>query len=226
MQDNLSNLSTIEQKELLVGLLSQRPKRIFPLSLAQQRLWFLDRLYPENPAYNIPIGLHLRGNLNRSALESSVKALIQRHETVRTNFETDAGRPVQVVSADSTIEISFVDLAGIPSSDRQLEVHRLGIEEARLPFSLATGPLLRLKLIRLAAEEHLLLCVMHHIVCDGWSWEIFVRELAALYVQYSGGPYASLADLPIQYGDYAKWQLEWISCDLFADQTQYWKQKL
>jgi thioesterase domain-containing protein/acyl carrier protein len=226
MQDNLSNLSTIEQKELLVGLLSQRPKRIFPLSLAQQRLWFLDRLYPENPAYNVPIGLHLRGNLSRSALESSVEALIQRHETLRTNFETNAGRPVQVVSADSTIEISFVDLAGIPSSDRQLEVHRLGIEEARLPFNLVTGPLLRLKLIRLGAEEHLLLCVMHHIVCDGWSLEIFVRELAALYVQYSGGPDASLADLPIQYGDYAKWQLDWIACNLFADQAQYWKQKL
>ncbi len=224
--DNLSNLSSIEQKELLVGLLSQRPKRAFPLSLAQQRLWFLDRLYPGNPAYNVPFGLRLRGNLNRSALELSVRGLIQRHDTLRTSFETDSGRPIQVVEADSAIEISFVDLAGISSGDRQLEVHRIGMEEARFSFDLATGPLLRLKLIRLAAAEHLLLCVMHHIVCDGWSLEIFGRELAALYVQCSGGPCASLADLPIQYGDYARWQEEWIACDHLADQAQYWKQQL
>jgi thioesterase domain-containing protein/acyl carrier protein len=224
--DNLSNLSAVEQKELLVGLLSQRSKRVFPLSLAQQRLWFLDRLHPGNPAYNVPFGLRLRGNLNRSALESSIRALIQRHETLRTHFEIDAGRPVQVVVADSAIEIRCVDLASTPNNDRQLEVQRIGREEARLSFNLAAGPLLRLKLIRLAAEEHLLLCVMHHIVCDGWSLEIFGRELAALYAQYSGGPCASLADPPIQYGDYAKWQLEWIACDLLADQAQYWKRKL
>src|SRR4030088_1711749 len=152
MPDNLSNLSAAEQKELLVGLLSQRPKRVFPLSLAQQRLWFLDRLHPGNPAYNVLFGLRLRGNLNRSALESSVRGLIQRHETLRTSFETDAGRPVQVVVAQSAIEIYCVDLAGIPNNDRQLEVHRIGMEEARLSFNLATGPLLRLKLIRLGAE--------------------------------------------------------------------------
>src|ERR1700730_4792123 len=99
--DNLSNLSAVEQKELLVGLLSQRSKRVFPLSLAQQRLWFLDRLHPGNPAYNVPFGLRLRGNLNRSALESSIRALIQRHETLRTHFEIDEGGPVQVVVAAS-----------------------------------------------------------------------------------------------------------------------------
>src|ERR1700733_4221090 len=224
--DHLTNLSAAEQKELLVGLLSQRPKRVFPLSLAQQRLWFLDRLHPGNPVYNVPFGLRLRGNLKRSALESSIRALIERHETLRTHFEIDAGRPVQVVAADCAIEIRYADLAGIPNNDRQLEVQRIGREEARLSFDLAAGPLLRLKLIRLAAEEHLLLCVMHHIVCDGWSLEIFGRELATLYAQYSGGPHASLPDLPIQYGDYAKWQLEWIACDLLADQAQYWKRKL
>jgi thioesterase domain-containing protein/acyl carrier protein len=224
--DNISNLSAAEQKELLVGLLSQMPERVFPLSLAQQRLWFLDRLHPGNPAYNVPFGLRLRGNLNRSALESSIRALIQRHEILRTHFEIDSGRPVQVVAADSAIEIHCVDLASTLDNDRQLEVQRIAREEARLSFNLATGPLVRVKLIRLAAEEHLVLCVMHHIVCDGWSLEIFGRELAALYAQYSGAPCASLADLPIQYGDYAKWQLEWIACDLLADQAQYWKRKL
>jgi thioesterase domain-containing protein/acyl carrier protein len=224
--DNLSSLSAAEQRELLVGLLGQRQERVFPLSLAQQRLWFLDRLHPGNPVYNVPFGLRLRGNLNRSALESSIRALIQRHETLRTHFEIAAGRPAQVVVEECVIEIRYADLAGIPNNERQLEVQQIGRDEARLSFNLAAGPLLRLKLVRLAAEEHLLLCVMHHIVCDGWSLEIFGRELAALYAQYSGGPCASLADLPIQYGDYAKWQLEWIASNLLADQAQYWKRKL
>jgi thioesterase domain-containing protein/acyl carrier protein len=224
--DNLSNLSATAQKELLVGLLSQKPDRVFPLSLAQQRLWFLDRLHPGNPAYNVPFGLHLQGNLNTDALELSVREMIQRHEILRTTFETDAIHPRQVVAADSMIEIPLLDLTAMPASERQAEVYRVGMEEARLPFNLATGPLLRLRLIRLAAEECLLLCIMHHIVCDGWSVEIFVRELAALYDQHSGGPSASLSDLQIQYGDYAKWQREWITGDLLADQSQYWKQKL
>jgi acyl carrier protein len=226
MANNLADLSDVQQKQLLVGLLSQRSTRVFPLSLAQQRLWFLDQLYPGNPAYNVPLGLRLRGNLNRHALELSVSELIQRHEILRTRFESDAGRPIQVVSADSAITLAFVDLIGSPGNDRQWQLHKIGIEEARRSFNLATGPLLRLKLIRLAAEEHILLCVMHHIVCDGWSLEIFVRELAALYAQHCAGPYASLDDLPIQYGDYARWQQESIARGLLSDQAQYWKQNL
>jgi thioesterase domain-containing protein len=227
LPDNPSNLSAVEQKELLFGLLSlKQPKRVFPLSLAQQRLWFLDQLHPRNPAYNVPLGLRLRGNLIPGALELSVRRLIQRHEILRTSFEIEAGHPVQVVAADSAIEISFLDLTGISGRDRDGEAHRIGLEDAQLPFNLATGPLLRFKLIRLAADEHILVCVMHHIVCDGWSLEIFIRELAALYDQYSGGRRASLADLPIQYGDYAEWQRESIAGDVLADQARYWKQKL
>ena len=226
MTDNLSKLSALEQKELLVDLLSQRPKRVFPLSLAQQRLWFLDRLHPGNPVYNVPFGLRLRGNLNRRALELGVRGLIQRHEILRTNFETDADRPVQVAVADFAIEIPFIDLVAISSSDRQLEVHRIGMQEARFPFNLAVGPLLRFKLIRVSTDEHLFLCVMHHIVCDGWSLEILARELAAFYAEYSGGPSAALSDLPLQYGDYAQWQHEWIAGDILAGQAQYWKRKL
>jgi len=225
LPDNPFNLSAVRQKELLVDLLSRKPKRIFPLSLAQQRLWFLDQLYPGNPAYNVPFGLRLRGNLNPDALELSVRELIQRHEILRTIFETDAGHPVQVV-ADSVIEIPRLDLTGIANGDRQSEAYRIGMAEARVSFNLATGPLLRVKLLRLAADEHLLLCVMHHIVCDSWSLDIFVRELAALYDQHSGEPHASLADLPIQYGDYTRWQREWIAGDRLAAQTMYWKQKL
>jgi thioesterase domain-containing protein len=226
VRDNLSNLSAFEQKELLVGLLSQKPERVFPLSLAQQRLWFLDRLYPGNSAYNVPFGLRLQGNLNPAALESSVRELIQRHEILRTTFDTRDGQPVQIVAAESLIEIPLLDLTPMPVDERRSEAYRIGINEARLPFDLANGPLVRFKLICLAADEHLLLCVMHHIVCDGWSLEIFVRELAVLYAQHAGEPRASLADLQIQYGDYAEWQREWIAGDLLADQARYWKQKL
>jgi thioesterase domain-containing protein/acyl carrier protein len=226
MPDNPSNLSVLEQKELLVSLLGQSPNRVFPVSLAQQRLWFLDRLYPGDPAYNVAFGLRLEGSLNPGALELSVRELIQRHEILRTRFETEAGYPVQVVGTDSVVEIPLLDLTGIPSADRESEARRIGMTEARVRFNLATGPLLRLKLIRLAAAEHLLLCVMHHIVCDRWSLDIFVRELATLYGQYSGGQRASLPDLLIQYGDYARWQQEWIAGDLLAAQARYWKQKL
>jgi thioesterase domain-containing protein/acyl carrier protein len=223
---NCSNLSTSEQKALLVSLLSEKPLRMFPLSLAQQRLWFLDQLYPGNSAYNVPFGYRLQGELDRDALELSIVDLIQRHEILRTTFAPNAGYPLQIVTVDPIIDIPFLDLIGMSANERQSVVYRVGMEEARLPFNLETGPLLRLKLIRLDQEEHLLLCVMHHIICDGWSLEIFVRELGALYEQHTGGPKAFLPDLPVQYGDYAKWQREWIAGDILADQAQYWKQKL
>jgi thioesterase domain-containing protein/acyl carrier protein len=219
-----SNLSTLEQKELLLSLLNER--RRFPLSLAQQRIWLLNQIHPGNPAYNVTFGLRLHGDLDREALTSAARELMQRHEILRTRFETNAGYPLQIVTADSAIEIPVIDLTGVSVTDRPWEAHRIGIEEAQFPFDLATCPLLRMKLIRLDTDEHLLLCVMHHIVCDGWSLEIFVRELAALYHQHSGGPSASLADLPIQYGDYAQWQRKWVVGDLLADQTRYWKQAL
>ena len=225
MIEGTSNLLAVDQKQLLVSLLSGGPKRVFPLSLAQQRLWFLDQLVPGNPAYNVPFGLHLHGNLKLNALELSFWELIRRHEILCARFETDAGRPVQIVE-DSVIEMPVIDLTGKGRARRQEEAYKIAVEEARTPFNLSTGPLLRLKLIRLSEDEHLLVCVVHHIVCDGWSLEILVRDLAALYDQHSGGPVASLAYLPIQYGDYATWQREWVAGDLLVSQAQYWKQKL
>src|SRR5271156_7048552 len=131
--DNPSDLSVVEQKELLVGLLSQVPNRVFPLSLAQRRLWFLDQLRPGNPACNVPFGLRLRGYLIPGALELSVRRLIQRHEILRTRFETESGHPVQAVAAESVIKIPFIDLVGMLTSDRHSEAHTIGMEEARLP---------------------------------------------------------------------------------------------
>src|ERR1700741_1429538 len=151
MTEVSSNPVTLEQKELLVSFLSQEQRRVFPLSLAQQRLWFLDRLHSGNPAYNVPFGLRLQGNLNPGALELSARELIRRHEILRTSFETDAGQPVQVVAADFVIEVPVLDLTGIPSSDRLSEAHSIALAAVRIPFNLATGPLLQLKLIRLDA---------------------------------------------------------------------------
>ena len=129
--------SVAENKELLITLLSQKQsKRVFPLSLAQQRLWFLDQLHPGNPAYNVPFALRLHGNLNPGALELGVRELVQRHEILRTRFEIEAGHPVQVVTANSAIEIPLIDLTGTASSDRHSEAHRIATEEARISFNL------------------------------------------------------------------------------------------
>ncbi|MGB8538132.1 MAG: condensation domain-containing protein [Acidobacteriaceae bacterium] len=224
---DLSPFSVAENKELLISLLSQKQsEQVFPLSLAQRRLWFLDHLNPGNPAYNVPFALHLRGNLDPRALQMGVRELVQRHEILRTHFETEAGHPVQVVPPNLPIEITLIDLTEISDSDRYAEAHRIATEDVGFSFNLAASPLVRLKLIRLAAEENILLCVMHHIVCDGWSLGILTRELSALYDQYSGGPRASLSALPIHYGDYAKWQQEWIADNPFIGQLQYWKRKL
>jgi len=219
-------LSLRERKELLAELLSRKPSQLFPLSLAQQRLWFLDQLEPGNPAYNVPFGLRLRGKLDRDVLRSSVQEIVGRHEILRTTFRLEGADPVQVVAADSVIEIPLVDLTAMPAGNRESVAYQTATTEARIPFDLAAGPLLRLKLIRLSAEEHILVCVMHHIVCDGWSLGIFTRELAALYDHHGGGQPSSLAGLPIQYGDYATWQRKWVRGDFLADQIQYWKQRL
>jgi thioesterase domain-containing protein/acyl carrier protein len=224
--DDLSHLSTIQKKELLVRLLSDMEELAFPLSLAQQRLWFLDRLYPGNPVYNVPFGLLLKGGLNREALELSVCDLVVRHQTLRTKFATKDSQPVQVVEAGSTIDIPFIDLTGISISERYAKAYSIAIEQARLSFDLSVAPLLRFTLIRLTIEEHLLLCVMHHIVCDAWSVEILIRDLAVLYTQYSSGAQASLPRLAVQYGDYAQWQREWFTSERHGEQVRYWRQKL
>jgi thioesterase domain-containing protein len=220
------DLSPKEQKELLAELLSRRSSQLFPLSLAQQRLWFLDQLEPGNPAYNVPFGLRLRGKLNLDALRSSVQEIVRRHEILRTTFRLEGANPVQVVAEDSVIEIPVVDLTAMPGGNRESGAHQIATAEAKIPFDLVAGPLLRLKLICLSAEEHILVCAMHHIVCDGWSLGIFTRELATLYDHHGSGQSSSLASLPIQYADYAAWQQKWVAGDFLANQIQYWKQRL
>ena len=198
----------------------------FPLSFAQQRLWFLDQLEPGSAAYNIPASVRLSGALQLGALEQSLNEIIRRHESLRTSFGTFEGQPVQVIAAAEWVELAVIDLSGFGEEEREAAGLRLAQEEAQRPFDLARGPLLRVSLLRLAEQEHIALLTMHHIISDGWSVGVMIREVAALYEAYVGGGTSPLAELPIQYADYAVWQREWLSGSVLDEQLAYWKQQL
>ncbi|HEX6291105.1 MAG TPA: amino acid adenylation domain-containing protein [Herpetosiphonaceae bacterium] len=200
-----------------------------PLSFAQQRLWFLDQLEPNSPFYNIPVALRLDGTLDSTALERALNAIVGRHEALRTTFPNVQGRAAQVIAPTATINLALVDLRNQPPMTREARIKRLAAEEARQPFDLAHGPLLRATLVRADDAEHILLVTMHHITSDGWSMGIFVQELAALYRACASGaaePERMLPELPIQYADYAIWQREWLHGAVLDEQLAYWKQQL
>ncbi len=197
-----------------------------PLSFAQQRLWFFDQLAPELSAYNLPAAVRLKGPLNLPALEQSINEIIKRHESLRTTFGKVDGRPTQLIAPILTIRLPVVDLRKLPASERECEVRRLVTAETRLPFDLSRGPLVRGSVLRLGEEEHVGLLSMHHIVSDGWSTGILVRELATLYAAFSSGGSSPLPPLPIQYADFAQWQRQWLQGEVLEAQTAYWKDKL
>jgi amino acid adenylation domain-containing protein len=204
-----------------------------PLSFAQERLWFLDLLRPGSAAYNIPAALRLRGHLKVPALAAALAALVERHEPLRTTFLARDGRPFQVIAPRGRIALPVVDLRGLGDAERDLAARRLGEREARLPFDLAAGPLLRATLLCLAAgerEEHLLLLTLHHIAGDGWSVGVFFRELKTLYAAHAScsllPTLPALPALPIQYADYAIWQRGWLSGEVLAGQIAWWRESL
>ena len=197
-----------------------------PLSFAQQRLWFLDRLEAETTVYHNHAGLQLTGKLNVSALETAIKEILRRHEILRTTFPTKNGNAVQVIHPPSSFNLPIIDLQSLPETAKSTEVIRIiTAEKARL-FDLANGPLLRVSLLQLAAESHILLVVMHHIITDGWSTGIFIRELSILYQSFSTGKASTLPELPVQYADFACWQRRWLSGELLEANLDYWKQQL
>jgi thioesterase domain-containing protein/acyl carrier protein len=197
-----------------------------PLSFAQQRLWSLAQLEPNSSVYNIPVAFRLVGPLNVAALEQSIKEIVRRHEILRTTFSVQNGQAVQVISADQTLTLLVTDLRKFHESKRETEAQWLANEEAQEPFDLVQGPLLRVKLLCLAEEEHILLLTMHHIVSDGWSFNIFFRELTDIYEAFSTGKPSPLPDLPIQYADFAVWQLQWLQGEVLESQFSYWKQQM
>ncbi|HZI16880.1 MAG TPA: amino acid adenylation domain-containing protein [Myxococcus sp.] len=197
-----------------------------PLSFAQQRLWFIDQLQPGSAVYNMPSAVRLTGRLDTAALERSLSWLIERHESLRTTFAASQGEPVQVVHPPVDLTVSVVELDSLPTAEREPEVLRLAAEEASRPFDLHRGPLFRVSLLRLGTEDHVLLMTLHHIVSDGWSMGVLVRELAAGYEAFASGAAPRLAPLPVQYADYAVWQRGWLSGDVLGAQLDYWKQRL
>ena len=197
-----------------------------PLSYSQERLWFMDQLEPGTAAYNMPFAARLHGELNLAALERSLNEIMRRHESLRTTFTKIDGRPVQVINEPQWLTLPVTDLRQFPGGERETEARRLAGEESLRPFDLSRGPLLRARLLTLDDDEHVLLLNMHHIVSDGWSMDIFFRELTALYSAFRAGQPSRLAELPIQYADYAVWQRTWLQGDVLEEQLAYWKKQL
>ncbi|MBO0798422.1 MAG: AMP-binding protein, partial [Blastocatellia bacterium] len=197
-----------------------------PLSFAQQRLWFIDQLDRGNPAYNFPIAVRLTGSLNVAALEQSLNEIVRRHEALRTTYGQVKGQPVQIISTTLTLPLPVLDLRALSASERESQAMRLAAGESRRPFDLAQGPLLRVSLLELDDEEHVLLLTVHHIVTDGWSMEVLFREIATLYQACATGIPSPLPELLIQYADFAHWQRQWLQGDILQTQISYWKQQL
>jgi amino acid adenylation domain-containing protein len=197
-----------------------------PLSLAQERLWFLDRLEPGSAVYNVPMARRLGGALDEAALERALGEIVRRHEALRTVFAEVGGSPVQVIAPFGGFALPVEDLSGSSDADREAAVRRRAREEAARPFDLAAGPLFRAALLRLGQEEHVLLLSMHHIVSDGWSMGVLYRELSALYAAYREGRESPLAELAVQYADYAVWQREQLEGEVLDRQLAYWRERL
>ncbi|MDZ7955197.1 amino acid adenylation domain-containing protein [Nostoc sp. DedQUE09] len=213
---------------------------VFPTSFAQQRLWFLDQLAPGNPFYNVSTALHLTGSLNFTALKQTFNEIVRRHETLRTRFVM-VQQPVQAIAPSLTIPLPLIDLRNFDSPERNTRVQQIVTQEAQHPFNLTTGPLLRVKLLQLDEAEYLLLLNLHHIVADGWSIGVLIKELGVLYkalaedkrcLTTSYSVSTLLPELPIQYADFAQWQREWLQkvtangTSPLQSQLVYWQKQL
>ena len=197
-----------------------------PLSFAQRRLWFLDRLQP-GALYNSPLTLRVHGALNAAALERALEEVVRRHEALRSVIRTDGtGEPEQVVLPHEPFVLAADDLSAVPSAAREEEVRRRVHDEIRRPFDLARGPLFRARLLRLGADDHVLVLAMHHVVSDGWSLGVLFRELGALYEAFSRGAPSPLGELPLQYADYAAWQREHLDEARLAAEEAWWRRAL
>jgi non-ribosomal peptide synthetase component F len=197
-----------------------------PLSFSQQRLWFLSQVDPDTPLYNVPEAIELKGQLNVAALEQSLNEIIRRHDALRTVFTIVERQPVQICTPARPLSLKVIDLAHLPLTARELCARRLVETEARRPFNLTNDLVLRATLLRLDDEHHWAILTLHHIVADGWSMGILIRETAALYHAFSEGRISPLPELSIQYTDFTQWQREWMQGERLASQLGYWKQQL
>jgi amino acid adenylation domain-containing protein len=204
----------------------KRETNALPLSFAQQRLWFFDQLELTPSTYNIPYALHLNGTLELAALERSFNEVMQRHEVLRTHFPTLDGQPVQRITNTLRLTIPLLDLSALSRIERETISRQLANQEAQRPFDLTTGPLVRVHLLRLGSDEHVLLLNLHHIICDGWSLGVLMRELAILYAAFVHGQPSPLAELPLQYADFTLWQRDLLQGEMLQEQLAYWRTHL
>jgi amino acid adenylation domain-containing protein len=213
-----------------ISELSTIPKRTthdkIPLSFAQQRLWFIDNLIPESPAYNVPCAVRLTGPLNISVLEQCLNEMVRRHEALRTIFPAVEGEAYQVILPELTVPFEVFDLRDYPGAEREKRALELIDDDEQRLFNLVKGPLLRATLIRIDEEDHIFQFTLHHIVCDGWATAIIVREIADMYEAFSAGKASPLPDLPVQYPDFACWQRQWLQGERLQTQLGYWKKQL
>ncbi|ODG96163.1 non-ribosomal peptide synthetase [Nostoc sp. KVJ20] len=219
----LQKLKKQQQSPLFTSVSREQP---LPLSFAQQRLWFLDQLEGENCVYNVPFFWQIKGFLNISALEQAIRAIVQRHEVLRTSFSILDESPIQVIHAHPQLTMQVLDWRQLTEENQLSRATQLATKELQQPFDLSNPPLLRVKLLQLNDQSYLLLLVIHHIVCDGWSMEIFRRELFSLYTSFSAGESSPLTELPLQYADFAHWQRQWLQGKVLETQLNYWQKQL
>ncbi|MDJ0729785.1 MAG: amino acid adenylation domain-containing protein [Crocosphaera sp.] len=218
-----------EKKENFLLLPSIQPRQEqnnLPLSFAQQRLWFLNQLAPNNIAYNLSYGLQIEGLLNVRALEKSIKEIIKHHETLRTNFIDINGKPTQIINQDVNWELPIIDLQSLADEQKERESNKIVTQFIKTPFNLSQDSLFRVQLLRLNQDHHILLFNIHHIIFDGWSFGILFKELQTLYTAYYQDSVASLSPLSIQYADFSLWQKKSLSGQRLESQLNYWQQKL
>ena len=197
-----------------------------PLSLSQARLWFLHQLESQSASYNMPTALQMTGKLKIAALEQAIAAIVQRHEILRTSFRLMNNNPVQVIDPTATVTLTVVDLQGLESHEQSAKVQQLITSDAQKPFDVNNCPLLRLSLLQLSQDSHVLVLTMHHIISDGWSMGVFIHELSTLYQAFTLGEVSPLPALPIQYADFALWQRQWLRGEVYEAKLNYWKQQL
>ena len=199
---------------------------VFPASFAQQRLWFLDQLIPDNGIYNVPTVIRLTGSLKLAALEQTFNEIVRRHETLRTTFIVLDGQPLQAIAPSLTIPLCVLDLQELPVDKQEVKAKFIITAEIEHPFDLSSGPLLRVILLVLSKTEHILLLNMHHIICDDWSMGVLIRELGTLYAAFAQNQPSPLLELPLQYADFAHWQREWLQGEVLQTQLAYWREQL
>jgi amino acid adenylation domain-containing protein len=225
---NINKYSSSNKRQLLAKLLQEKVEKphIFPMSFAQQRLWFVEQLQHDNSIYSIKEALRISGFLNEAALLQTFNEILRRHEVLRTTFVTMEEKPVQVVIPDLRLSLPTINLEELTEVEQETKIHELVRQKIQQPFDLCKAPLLRATLLRLKETEHILVFTMHHIIADGWSVGVLVKELATLYRAFSQGQPSPLSELPIQYVDFAVWQRQWLQGKTLETQKNYWLKQL